>query len=459
MRYSPSEVRLILLACCVGGFVTPLLSTMMSLSLINIGDEFSVGSHDLGYVNTAFLLASAVGLVPAARLGDLIGKKKVYMIGMALIGTVCLLAPFSPNFWVLILCRALIGIGSAATTCMSMSLVVDVCPPERRGGAIGIQTMCIYIGLAIGPVIGGFVNDLAGWHALFFLVVPMAFASLALMMMFKHEIAPAMGGSMDGKGTILYSLAILLSMGGVVNLPETWAIVCLVLGVVFLVAFFRQQASISQRLLNVHLFRNRAFTASCLASFMSYAASFSLSFFLPLYLCSIGMLTATEAGFLMLIQPAIQAVCTPMFGRFSDRVSDKRLLPSIGIAIAAVGELTVVFYTEQYSLPLVALTMVLVGFGMSMFSAPNTSVIMSSVPPAETGDASAMVSVMRQTGMMVSMGVAMLMISLIMGSADDLNPSTYGAFIDVLQYSFVIAFLMCCVGAVFSLMRGKGQKA
>jgi MFS family permease len=148
-----------------------------------------------------------------------------------------------------------------------------------------------------------------------------------------------------------------------------------------------------------------------------------------------------------------------MFGRVSDRISDKRLLPSIGIAIAAVGELTVVFYTEQYSLPLVALTMVLVGFGMSMFSAPNTSVIMSSVPPAETGDASAMVSVMRQTGMMVSMGVAMLMISLIMGSADNLTPSTYGAFIDVLQYSFVIAFLMCCVGAVFSLMRGKGQRA
>lgn len=457
MSYTQSEMRLVLLACCVGGFVTPLLSTMMNLSLVNIGAEFSVGSHDLGYVNTAFLLASALALVPAARLGDVFGKKRVYVIGMAVVGIVCLLAPLSPSFWVLIACRALIGIGSAFVTCTSMSLIVDVYPLNMRGGAIGISTMCIYIGLALGPVIGGVINDLAGWHWLFLLVVPIAVASIALMMTFRHELTPAKGEGVDVKGSVLYMTSMLLAMCGVINLPESWAVAALVLGILMLVLFIRQQSGHGCNLLNVHLFRNRVFSASCLANFMSYAASYSLSFFLPLYLESIGMLTATEAGVLMLVQPAIQAVGTPLFGRFSDKVSDKRLLPTIGIAIAAIGELTVVFYTEECSTPMILVTMVLVGFGMSMFSAPNTSVIMSSVPGKDTGDASAMVSLMRQTGMMVSMGVAMMLISLVMGSADNLSPSTYGEFIDVLGYTFTIAFLMCCAGAVASLMRGKGQ--
>lgn len=459
MNYTDRERRIVLFACCVGGFVTPLLSTMMNLSLLNIGEEFGVGSHDLGYVNSAFLLASVVCMLPIARLGDIAGKRKVYLIGMGVIAAVCLIAPLSPSFWILIACRAVIGLASAATACMSIALIVDVHPFSSRGAAIGLHTMCIYIGLGIGPVIGGIVNDLVGWHGLFLLVVPMAAASMALMMMFKHEIAPDSGEHMDGRGTVLYVIAILLTMGGVMNLPETWAIVAMVQGMLVLVLFIANQSRSPSPMLNVGLFRNRVFSASCIATFMSYAASFSLSFFLPLYLGSIGMLTATQAGLLMCIQPAIQAVGTPLFGRLSDRMSDVRILPSVGIAIAAIGEFTVLFYSEQYSMPLVVLTMVLVGFGMSMFSAPNTSVIMSSVDRSETGEASAMVTIMRQTGMMVSMGIAMTMISVIMGSADNLEPSTYGSFIDVLCYTFIIAFLMCGTGAVLSMMRGKGRSA
>lgn len=459
MSYTATERRIVLLACCISGFITPLLSTMMNLSLVSIGEEFSVGSHAQAYINTAFLLSSVVFMVPLAKLGDIIGKRRMYMIGILVILVACLLASLSPSFTFLLVCRAMMGAGSAAVTCTSVSMITDVYPVERRGGAIGFQTMCVYIGLAAGPPLGGIINDMLGWHWVFFAVVPMAVASVVLMAGFRQEIAPASGSSFDMRGTVLYSLAILLSMGGVINMPEPWAFASLVVGVAFLALFVRSQVRSPDHLLDMGLFRNRVFSGSCLAAFLSYAASYSISFFLALYLQKICGLSSTEAGILMLVQPAIQAVGTPLFGHVSDRLEDKRLLPTAGMLVIASGLASMMTYGLDTSFARIVVTMAVIGFGFSLFSAPNTSVIMSSVDRTETGEASAMVSVMRQTGMMVSMGIAMLFISLIMGSADFIGPDNYQKFLDVMGVSFGVCLVMCLVGAVASFMRVKRARS
>lgn len=457
MAYSQGERRLVLLACSISGFITPLLSTMMNLSLVGIGTEFSVGSHDLAYVNTAFLLSSVIFMVPLAKVGDIFGKRRTYMAGLMVIFVACVLAVVSPNFWFLIMCRVLMGAGAAAITCTSMSMVVDVYPPQNRGGAIGVQTMCVYIGLAAGPPLGGVLNDLVGWHNVFFVVLPLALVSLVLMSRFDGEICPDEGGRFDSKGSVLYALAILLTMGGVINLPEMWAVVATVVGLVVLVLFIRSQTSCPYRLLKTSLFRNRVFSGACIATFLSYAASYSISFFLALYLQHIGGLTATEAGIMMLVQPAIQAVGTPAFGRLSDRIADKRILPTTGMLIIAAGLFSMMTFGMDTSFVQIIITMIVVGVGFCFFSAPNTSVIMGSVGRTDTGEASAMTSVMRQTGMMVSMGVAMVFITVIMGSADNITPETYGDFLDVLMYSFGTCFVMCIVGAFLSMLRGSDK--
>lgn len=454
MAYSQGERHLVLLACSISGFITPLLSTMMNLSLVGIGSEFSVGSHDLAYVNTAFLLSSVIFMVPLAKVGDIFGKRRAYMAGLVVIFTACVLAIVSPSFWFLIMCRVLMGTGAAAITCTSMSMVVDVYPPRNRGGAIGIQTMCVYIGLAAGPPLGGVLNDLVGWHNVFFVVLPLALVSLVLMSRFDGEICPDEGGRFDSKGSVLYALAILLTMGGVINLPETWAMIATVIGLVVLVLFVRSQTSCPHRLLKTSLFRNRVFSGACIATFLSYAASYSISFFLALYLQHIGGLTATEAGIMMLVQPAIQAVGTPAFGRLSDRIADKRILPTTGMLIIAAGLFSMMTFGMDTPFVQIVITMMVVGVGFCFFSAPNTSVIMGSVGRTDTGEASAMTSVMRQTGMMVSMGIAMVFITVIMGSADNITPETYGDFLDVLMYSFGTCFVMCIVGAFLSMLRG-----
>lgn len=454
--YTPGERKRVLLACCLAGFITPLLSTMMNLSLLNIGAEFGVGSHQQAYVNTAFLLSSVVFMVPLAKVGDLIGKKRTFMIGVGVLAAICLIAPMSPSFWFLIMCRVVMGFGSAAIVTNSISMITDVYPTENRGGAIGLQTMCVYIGLAAGPPLGGVLNDVFGWHSLFLVVVPLAVAALVCMASFRHEISVDSSGKLDVRGSILYGIAIVLTMGGIINMPETWAFVALVIGLVFLVLFAHSQTTVEDHLLNVRLFRSRVFAGSCVTTFMNYAASYSISFFLALYLQSIGGLTGTEAGLLMLVQPTIQAVFTPYFGRMSDRLPDKRILPTLGMLVSAVGIAMILFYGTVADFPLIVATMLVVGFGFSMFSAPNTSIIMGSVDRTETGEASAMVAVMRQTGMMMSMGIAMLFISVIMGSTDNLAPETYDSFIEVMRYSFGLCVAMCLVGAVLSMLRGTG---
>ncbi|MDO5862056.1 MAG: MFS transporter [Thermoplasmata archaeon] len=457
--FTVGERRLVLLAACVSGFITPLLSTMMNLSLVSIDAEFAVGSHQLAYVNTAFLLSSVVFMVPLSKAADIFGKKRIYLTGLVVILVACVLAVFSPSFWWLIACRVMMGAGAAAISSTSISLITDVFPGRSRGGAIGVQTMCVYIGLAAGPPLGGALNDLIGWHALFLLVIPLAVASIVCMSFFRHEISPGQGQRMDSAGAALYGIGIVLSMLGVVNMPEAWAFASLAVGLVFMALFVRWQLRIPNYLLNVRLFRSRVFAGSCLAAFLNYAASYSISYFMALYLQSIGAMTATEAGMLMLVQAGVQAFMTPMFGHLSDRIQDKRVLPTTGMVITGFGVSLFMLYGTELDLHLVLATMLIVGFGLGMFSAPNTSVIMGAVRREETSEASGVVAVMRQTGMMVSMGIAMLFISLVMGGSDNLVPENYGLFVDVMHMSFAVCLGMCVVGTLASLLRGRGTTA
>jgi MFS family permease len=456
MEYTRSEVRAVMLSCYISGFIAPLLSTMMNLSLINIGEDFDVGSHSLAYVNSSFLLASLIFMVPFAKLADIIGKKKMFVIGLIIIVIGCFVACLAPAFWVVIAGRSIIGMGAASLATVSLSLLTDVTPKEHRGTVMGYNTMFIYMGLSLGPAIGGALNDLIGWRLLFLLTVPLAVASATVILMgFKKEIMNDEGGSFDVKASVLYGIGILLSMAGVMNLPQTWAVAALVIGLILFVLFIRNQIGNDRCLINMSLFKNWTFSGSCIAAFMSYGSSYSISFFLALYLQSIGQLSATEAGLLMITQPVVQCICSPIYGKMTDRIQNKIILPTLGMAITAVSIATYIFYDLNTPIFMVVVSMVIGGMGFAMFSSPNTTIIMSSVPKERTSEASGVVAFMRQTGMVVSMGICMFFITTIMGSTDNLNPETYGLFLQVMSISMTVCLAMCITGTITSALRGK----
>ncbi len=459
MEYSNKEARAVVLACYISGFIAPLLSTMMNLSLVNIGEEFDVGSHSLAYVNSAFLLASVIFMVPFAKLADIVGKKRMFVIGLLIIVAGCFIACLAPSFAVVVIGRAIIGIGAASLATLSISMLTDVTPKERRGTVMGYNTMFIYMGLSLGPVIGGTLNDLIGWRLLFLLTVPLAIISITLIMTgFRREIRPDPDGVFDLKDSILYGIAILLSMAGVMNLPEIWAVACLVVGLILFILFVRTQIGNPHCIQNMDLFKNWTFSGSCIAAFMSYAASYSISFFLALYLQSIGGLTATEAGLVMVTQPVVQCLCSPIFGKLTDKMHNKIILPTLGMVITSISIATYVFYDLDTPVMMVLLSMAIGGLGFAMFSAPNTTLIMASAPKEHSSEASAILANMRQIGMMVSMGIAMFFITTIMGSTDNLRPETYGLFLQAMTTTLSVCLAMCIIGTITSALRGKPKK-
>lgn len=155
----------------------------------------------------------------------------------------------------------------------------------------------------------------------------------------------------------------------------------------------------------------------------------------------------------MITQSLVQAILTTYFGKLSDQLSNPRLLPVLGMLVIGIGLSTMIFYTENTSLWVIITTLVTVGLGFSIFATPNTSLIMSSAPSNKSSDASAMVSVMRQTGMLSSMGIAMTIISVVMGSADNIAMGNHAEFMDVINIVFTLFTILCVIGVVLSMVK------
>ncbi|AIZ56244.1 putative multidrug resistance protein MdtD [Candidatus Methanoplasma termitum] len=466
------EMKTILVACCVGVFIMPLMSTMMNLALEGIGHSFGVGPADLALVNTTFIIGSVVAMVPLARASDIIGRKKVFIIGIIVTAICSVIAAFSPTFFTLLAMRFGMGVGSATIELASIAMLTEVFPLERRGWAIGMQVTCVYAGIALGPVFGGTITEFIGWRAIFFFVLPLALISLTFISKFKRDLISHKGASMDYRGALLFSAAIMITMMGVINLPpllsgETGpssllAPVLVIIGAIMAVYFVRSTKRSESPVLDFNLFKYKVFLRSCIAAFMNYASSFSVSFFLALYLQSIGALTPMQAGLVISIQPAIQVLLTLRSGSKSDNIKDKRILPTAGMILTSLGVLMIMFFGITINLWLVCGALVVLGIGYGIFSAPNTNTIMSSVPPKNRGAASGMVALVRQLGMITSMTVAMCAISLLIGSVNTpITPETpelFGSFISVLQLAFGICFAMCIVGTIASWFRGKNPE-
>ncbi|MCK9323680.1 MAG: MFS transporter [Candidatus Methanomethylophilaceae archaeon] len=456
--YSDKDCRNLLFATCLGAAITPLMGTMISLALPCIGKDFDASTHSLSMINTIFLIASVMFMVPVARFASIYGMKKTSIIGLIIVITSAVLSALSPDLEFLLAMRFILGAGSSVLMVTGIAMLSTVYPAQRRGWAIGIYTAVTFIGFTLGPSIGGTLSDLMGWRVLFLLMVPLSVLSLMFFRRFDKDISPMHGKKMDMKGSFLWMDSILVIMLGVAYVTEPWGIILILLGSALLITTFHFLRNRENPVLNVKLFHICIFRRSCIAAFMNYAAASSLTFFLALYLQSIGQMTASEAGLIMMLQPFIQAIFTVWAGSLSDKIEDGRILPTAGMGMICIGSLMMVFIGSEISLIYISSVLFMFGMGIALFAAPNTSIIISSVSREYRGEASGMVSVFRQTGMMISMGIAMICISIFMGSSDNISPSTYGAFMDSIHTAFLVCFIICLTGAFVSWFRGETSK-
>lgn len=447
--------RLILFAASIGAFLNPLIGSMIILAMPEVGVAFEVSARDLGWLSTIFILANAIFLVPASRLSDLIGYKRSYLLGAAIVAVACGLSVFAPTYPVLLLLRVIAALGTSFLMITGLAILSRVYPSKERGAAFGINTAMVYIGASAGPILGGFLTGLFGWRAVFLVMVPLAVAAaIPMWRFFRDEIKIPSDSPFDLRGTVLYAAAMFCTMYGLSTLPDPFSAALTVLGILMMVVFVWYELRLPSPVLHVKLFfTNQRFARSSYAALLNYGCTYGSVFFVSLYLQSVGHLTAEQAGMIIFFQPLIQAIMTPIAGKFSDRI-DPRYIVTVGMVLSAVGVLLLAGLGLAAEVHYIAVTQVFIGLGSALFAAPNTNAIMGSVSEDEYSTASGIVAVMRQVGMIISMAVCMSAISIYVGGTDMLGPSMYPEFLQALRVSMIFCAGLALVGVLFSWFRG-----
>lgn len=446
-----------LLVSTLANFLIPFMSSAINVALPAIGAEFEADAVLLSWIPTSFLLAAAVFTVPFGRIADIYGMKRIFSGGIALFTVASLLSAIAPSAILLILFRLLQGIGGAMIFVTGLAIVTSAYPSDQRGRAIGINIATVYVALSLGPVIGGVMTQHLGWRSLFWAMIPLGLTILAVTSLrLKREWAECRGERFDLKGSIGYGIVLVMVIYGFSILPSLPGIALVAAGVIGFAGFLVFEFRVESPVLNVKLFRNATFALSNLAALINYAATFAVVFLLSLYLQYIKGLDPQSAGLILVAQPVVMAVFAPIAGRLSDRILPQKLA-SLGMALSTIGLLIFAFITAETSIARISGGLVLLGLGFGLFSSPNTSAIMGSVERRFYGVASAMVSTMRLLGQMLSMGLAMMVFALFIGSVR-ITPVQYPALLKSIQTVFVICTALCFLGIFASLARGAKTK-
>jgi EmrB/QacA subfamily drug resistance transporter len=449
--------RATLIVTSFAAFVTPFIGSATNIALPAIGKEFSANAVMLSWVATSFILSAAVFLAPFGRLADIVGRKKIFNIGLIIFTIASFFCAFSPNIEILIFGRVVQGLGGALIFGTAMAIVTSVFPRERRGKALGIVVASVYSGLTLGPFIGGFLTKNWGWEGIFLFTVPLGIISVILSFIYlKEEWADAKGEKFDWKGSIIYGMAIISLMYGFSKLPEFIGFLFTLAGTLGIVLFVYFEKRQEFPVINIQLFQNnRVFAFSNYAALINYSATFAIGFLLSLYLQYIKGLNPQQAGQILVIQPLLMAIFSPITGKLSDKI-DAGKVASIGMALISAGLFVIAFIGSDSSIWFIIPILVVFGIGYALFSSPNSNAIMSSVEKKYYGIASGTVGTMRLVGQMSSMGIAMMIFSIFIGKVE-INPSNYPEFIHSIRTAFLIFAVLCFIGIFFSLARGKSK--
>jgi EmrB/QacA subfamily drug resistance transporter len=439
----------------VTSFVTPFMGAAVNIALPSIEREFPMDAVMLSWVATSYLLAAAVALVPAGRLADIHGRKRIYTMGMVIFTVFSLLSALSVSGPMLIAFRVFQGFGSGMIFATGNAILMSVFPKEERGKVLGLNVTAVYVGLSMGPFLGGMLTQYLGWRGVFIFVLPLCLVSLGLIFTrLKGDWAEARGEAFDLAGALVYAVALVCIMWGVSLLPSAFSLALILPGFACMAGFVWWETRTPSPVLRMSLFfDNRVFALSSLAALLNYSATFAVAFLLSLYLQHLKGMTAQAAGLILVAQPVMMAIVSPLAGRLSDRI-EPRIIASSGMTAATAALIALIFLEADTSLSFLMVVLAVFGIGLGLFTSPNTNAIMSSVDRRYYGIASGTTGTMRLLGQMVSMGIATLTFALFMGRVR-ISPEHYPALMEGMKAAFTVFAVLCAVGILASLARGR----
>ena len=452
------ERRVIVAMVILNSFTTPVSLSATNVALPAIADHFALSAAVLSWVPMAYLMASAMFILIFGRLADQFGRGRLFLLGTCAMILSSAYTGLSANSFMLFSGRFLQGVSAAMLYATHLAIIASAYPPKQRGKAIGMVISSVYVGLMAGPVLGGVVTDEFGWRGNFFLHVPLSLVVLVIGYGRIREAAPAARPAFDYTGAALYCLAILFLCLGVSLLPSAASALLLLLFVAGLAVYVRYAASAPNPIWDVRLFfGNAIFTRSCGAALIMYTATYANIVLLSLYLQELKSLSASQAGLILIVQPAAMALLSPIAGRLSDW-GEPRVLASSGMLLTALGLLLLSSLDAASGLSTVAIALALTGVGFGLFTSPNSNAIMSSVHRKDYGAASGAIATVRVLGQLGSMVLVALAMTLLIGDRL-LDASALPQLESAIQFTFAAAAAICAPGILLSIMRGRMHRA
>lgn len=455
IEVSPARRLAVISALGVGTFVTALSNSVLNAILPLIADAFVTDISAVEWIVTTFLLVQSGLLLTFGRLGDMIGHRRIYLAGLLIFIVSLVLCALAPSVLTLIGARIFQAAGAAMFIANSSPIAIAVFPPSQRGRVLGIQATTVYLGLATGAPLGGFLADQLGWQSVF--LIPIPFATLALLVSWQAlrvESPPSKREQFDliGAGVYLVGLIVVLLA---LNRGRSWGwtseltLGCLALGAILLTAFVLHERRTPNPMLNLSLFSHRAFTAPVISSMLNYAAAAGTTFILPFALIQGRGLSPGQVGLVLTSQPIVMAVMASVSGALSDRIGS-RIPATIGMAILSIGLFMLSRMDLSTPLPLISGGLAVVGLGIGLFTSPNNSSVLGAVGPERRGVASGILSTARTLGNVLGIGATGAVYATVLAGSAAQGPAD---IVQATSYGLLFASGLALIGAITSATR------
>ena len=439
MRDISPSLRAVLFAVCVSQFILPFMLAGVNAVLPILGGDLGWSAWQISFISTVYTLSLAIAQLSSGRIGDIMGRRRLFLTGLGIFCLCSALLGFTRHFETFVCIRFVQGLGAAFFNASGLAILMSLAPVDKRNRILGVSAAAVYAGISCGPALAGLLAGAFGWRWLFWGTSLSAVAAWLLMRRnLREEWRQGQGEPFDWPGFLCYGgFMLCLTLGASSLQYAFWAPWVLTVAPCLLACYLRLEWHSAFPLLELRLFtQNRVFSLSALAAFVNYASSFGVSFYFSMYLQGLRGLSVSDAGLFLAVQAVVQMLAAPLAGRLADRFGASPI-STLGITLCGAGIALAALIDVHTPLLVLIAVQILLGTGFGLFATPNTTLILESAGTRYLGQAAGVTGAMRTGGMLANMIIVTTTLSFFMGQSP-LHLENAPAFMDSMRLNFYL---------------------